>query len=687
MTSKTPDQKIINDAKTAWNRLTQAEKNEYVDIAKQETKARGNKLIKIAFSYFVSDFYEHQRLSKYRKGPEGIISWVEDNVKFKVPLHDSDGILINKWLYVHEFPPDVDKYGRSCKSFWENHKQIIREAMRMEYGEYVYKLIVLCWPRGEAKSFLIRMIFLHRFFCYPYQRIFLTSSSRELSDEMHFKDAKETIQNSPKLHEIVGESNILADEIRLTRGYKGIFNAIRLLSTSSGLASNATMIIQTEAFEAETDSHFVKWYGSLRATPNAMGLIDTTVSHKGHWLHNLYKKSQKPGGRTFFSYRYSEHALPGDYWNPRMDDAEIKDYQDALTPYDFARYFQNIWDTTALKIFSPFDIAAIQYIGIDGIPGNHPQIIEVLKKNEQLMRGEKKLGKKFDGYEADFWERGSQIEQNTMARLTDIHEIYDFGKHAPPENQIRTGSRWATLSDLETLGDFFGTYFAILVGLDMSNALKTGNRMTARTMLTWTAKGLPGSKDKSEAELSNADQVYIYFLMGIASIEDHQPPTVSHLIQKIFNEFGRIEMVAADTYGSSTQKHICENLGIPFMAEHPSLEKQNIGFNELITAINSGRFKSPIVPVHGSKHPDILREEIEIFDLVKKSGGKPKYGSSEKHQKGGIQDDVMDCLGTSLYAGLKVTAVNFKPRKKKHFDFTGCVHPGMTLISDIYGGL
>ena len=88
--------------------------------------------------------------TRYRDGGEGFIDWCEENVCLAIY---KQGASVPSWIPMSELPdgPNPDT-GRSYKQMWESQKDIIREALKMKDGRFVYRLIVFCWQRGDGKS-------------------------------------------------------------------------------------------------------------------------------------------------------------------------------------------------------------------------------------------------------------------------------------------------------------------------------------------------------------------------------------------------------------------------------------------------------------------------------------------------------------------------------------------------------
>ncbi len=136
---------------------------------------------------------------------------------------------------------------------------------------------------------------------------------------------------------------------------------------------------------------FVQLDGSIRNIPNAMGVIDSTVSEKTHILYQLYQSAlENPGGSVYFSYRCSHQGIHEDFMNPQMTQKQLEDYKTKFPPQEFARYFKNVWDTGVKKIFTAAQLEAMHYFGIIGAdpkdyiaPVN--MILGLEKKDELLL--------------------------------------------------------------------------------------------------------------------------------------------------------------------------------------------------------------------------------------------------------------------------------------------------------------
>jgi hypothetical protein len=106
----------------------------------------------------------------------------------------------------------------------------------------------------------------------------------------------------------------------------------------------------------------------------------------------------------------------------------------------------------------------------------------------------------------------------------------------------------------------------------------------------------------------------------------------------------------------------CEDLGIDLELSFPTYAKQNAAFTELYTVVSTGRLKSPVIHVQGSKGGDILREEMLTFD---QDTEKKWFGSPEKRLSTGVQDDVVYSVAWNIWGGRHLTVADFRPRTSR----------------------
>lgn len=650
-----------------------------------------------AFRLFFADYKGEISRDEYKQGAEGMIKWAEENVHVLVKQRGKE----DQFMLLGELPGDEDEFGRSFRKMWEEQKKELRIALETdEEGVFVRNLVAFCWPRGEGKSFAVVLIVAWFFFNFPFITIKLSANSIDQADELHFGELRRLIENSPKLFELVGEKGLTEEEIRITRGKKGKFNSVSILSTKSGLASNAKVITQSEAFEMnDGGKFFAKWYGSLRNTPNALGLMDTTVAPDGHWVkENVYKAYlDNPDGLIYFSYRGNKGAKIENYWNPNSREKELASFRRALGEMEFKRFFENLWEGMDEGIISAEDREVMGYIGLDGvIPADNVRTREIIKRHAQLADQEESMGAKFNQVtNVGYFEAPSLIHAEKSRRLMPVESIFNLGwddttrieaTMAAGQSVLHTPVR-ADMKSLDELGRLLNTDFAILVGVDMADPEKMTERTMARTVVSWTAKGLVGSKSVARHQRGMGGADYFYVLLGLALLPESMPHHIVDVLKGLQKNYGSIEMVGSETYGMSSVRAWCEDpkVNIPVKLHSASLIYQLVGQDEMVRALWDGRFKAPRIPISGSRYGDILREELEFLDMVD-AGGSRKYLSREKFKKGGVQDDVFKSIGAALGGGIEITAAKFPSVRKTQVDYFGGVIPGDPLLQDLFHG-
>jgi hypothetical protein len=219
--------------------------------------------------------------------------------------------------------------------------------------------------------------------------------------------------------------------------------------------------------------------------------------------------------------------------------------------------------------------------------------------------------------------------------------------------------RMATLDDLMELTRFYDTDWAVGVGIDRADPMKA--RTSARTIVTCVAKGLP--KSRTEGVLFGHDgdvPKYIYILLHLVHVESSALNDLKALIRELHSEYDGVDVVCGERWGLWDMVPWCEEQHIPVEITFPTYDKQKEAFSELYTTVLQGRFKSPPIAVVGNASRDILAEEAEMFDHDHEHRW---FGSPEKTEKYGIQDDSMFALAWSMF-GMKLLGVDqFRERK------------------------
>lgn len=585
----------------------------------------------------------------YQDGPEGFIKWCEDKVS--IPIYPV-GAVMAQWCPIGKLPKDINpKTGKSYDNIWNEQKEICRSALRMVNGEFIHRLIVLCWMRGEGKSLLACLIQLWKFFNWSKQQIVLGANSKEQITFVHFDIIKDIIINSPPLLSAIGKRNILEKKIRLTDDQGNDVSVIRAISSFSGIVSNITGYTFSEIFDMKNPKFFVQLDGSIRNIPNAFGVIDSTVSAKTHILYNLFDAYiHRKDPSLFFSYRFSKEGSAADYWNPNMSQAQLDAYRSKFPLGDYERYFLNTWSSGSLRVFTEETIEAMNYLGIDGAVGNSASLMKACEEKIKLEDAIK-----------SFEETRRQADGHALIHIRDIK------KRMQPmamENYISLRDEggfpiMATLDDLEKIGSLLDTKWAILAGLDRADPMKITNH-GAKTVFVCIAKGLPGSGSRPFLIDSGAVPNYVYIFLHIVNVETHSLADIKDLVMAVHGEFGGLDKLCGERWGIWDLVPWCEEQGIPFEAIFPTYDKQKAAFSELYLTATGARIKCPPIGVWGAKETDLFREEARVFYH---DPAKHWFGSPEKMEKNGIQDDCMFSIAWCIYGGREISANDFKERR------------------------
>lgn len=591
--------------------------------------------------------------SSYRDGPEGFIKWCEENVC--IPIYPV-GDVMAVWCPIKDLPTELNpKTGKSYRGIWEAQKEVVRQALRMVNGEFIYRLIVLCWMRGEGKSLLAVLIQLWKFFNWSKQQIVLGANSKEQITFVHYDIMKDIIINSPNLFQGVGKKNIQEKKIMITDEKGNTVSVIRAISSFSGIVSNITGYTFSEIFDMKNPKFFVQLDGSIRNIPNALGVIDSTVSTKTHILYQLFEGYVKRTSKSvFFHYRFSKEGKAEDYWNPNMDQSQLDDYRSKFPLGEFERYFLNTWSSATLRVFTEETIKSMQYLGADRVLLNPSEVMKISKKLVDLEDSVKVLTERRQ-VTRSLDEEMLQIQflKTRLIPLDKYYKLMDDGGMP----------RMATLDELITLGNVLDTKWAILCSIDRADPLKVTNR-GARTIFTCIAKGLPGSGSRPFILDDHTVPNYVYFLLHIANVENHSLEELKDLILSCKKEYDGIEKLCGERWGIWDLVPWCETEDIPFEAVFPTYDKQKAAFSEMYLLATGGRLKSPITGVWGSKETDILQEEARVFYH---DPDKHWFGSPEKMEREGIQDDSMFAVAWCIYGGREISANDFKERRAETY--------------------
>jgi len=612
-----------------------------------------------------SNDYIYKHKPEYTNGAEGFILWAEDNAYIEVVPFDSTA---KKWVSLRDLPDDLHpETGKSYKQMWEAQKEIIREALRMEKGQFVYRLLVFCWPRGEGKSLLVCLIKLWRFCVFQRQKILCGANSKDQVTFVHYDIMKDIIKNSPKLINLIGLKNVKKQAITLTDRYDSIQSEIKPISSHTGLLSNINAYTFSDLFKMVKSTFFTELDGSTRWIPNAMGAIDSTVSPKNHILHNLYESYIKGEDPTlFFSYRFSKEGDPADYWNPNATVAQLNGFRVKFPFGDFEKFFLNLWESAEEKFFKPETIEAMHYLGVDRAINVHNTLIELINEKTKL-----------EETKAEFAERGieANVENQIQVIKKKLWHIEDIFRLRTDQNRPRIPEP----TDVETLSNIYDTDWAIMGSIDRADPTE-GKRTSARTIVSAIMKGLIGSRRNPLIAAEGEIPAYLYILLYLDDVEDHSLEGIKNRFQVIHDTFGGLDILGGERWGVWDLAPWCEERGIKLQIWSPNYSQQKAMFSELFNAAKFGQFKAPPLAVPGYKKDDILIEEATEFIHQPPAPGKKAgwFGSPEKNIKGGVQDDSIFTIGGGMYAGRELTVVDFRERKGK-MDF-GTFFPAEGLL-------
>lgn len=604
----------------------------------------------------------------YRDGAEGFIKFCEENIRISItPV----GSFAPKWMYLGELPNDKHPItGRSYKSFWERHKEIVRECLKMKDGIFVYRRIILCWMRGEGKSFLLCLIIIWKWMNFPKQTLMLCANSKDQSVLVHYKEIVGILNNSPKLLKIIGGKNIQQKEIRLRDSKGNVVSTIASVTTFSGLMSNINGYTFSEFFELKNHKFFEDIDTSLRNITNAFGMIDTTVSGKNHPLFHIYQKvNSGEDTATYFSYRCSPNGDYRDFWHPNMTQEQLESFK--VVHYvgkGFDRLFKNIWEAGEDKVFSKAEVESIYYLGAYGNLNNHVEVLTAVERLQKIRENDRKLTEEsgLDGERYD-------LIYSSQKQIQEINQIL---WPADKEYKLQTENRYpryCSIEELEHLGDLYDTDWCVLTGMDRAAPIE-GKRTNARTIAVAVAKGLPQSRTRPEIGTLEVPK-YLYVLLALDFLESSSLESMKKFLRDIDMEYGGINSYCSEPWGTWDLSEICEELNIKFDLVHPSQSKQLALFTELYMVVSDGRFKSARLAIPGSRANDILEEELLEFDH---DPDKKWFGSTEKKKKHGIQDDSVYALAHALYGGRFFSVDDFEQRSG--MEFLGSFYEDKRLI-------
>jgi len=504
-------------------------------------------------------------------------------------------------------------------------------------------------------SFLAVAIQVWKFCVFPSQYIVFCANSKEQTDWVHYTIARNMIYKSPNLIQRIGDKNVREKDIVIRDGSGNVVSSIRKISSFSGIVSNITGYSFSEIHEMKKPSFFTQIDGSIRNIPNAIGVIDTTVSSEEHHLFGLYKAYIDKKDKTlFFSYRSAPSASHEDYWHPMMTQDQLDSYQAKFLPIEFDRYFKNTWSSGAENVFPPELVDMIGCMGVMNNFNTGKELLELLRQKRKLLSSIERL--EGDGVDPMIEKRMMSLE----SKFWMVDSVYQL---MPVDNlSLETTEVMASINDIERLTEMFDTDWAVLSGIDRADPMK--ERSSARTVVGTMIKGLPGSRSNPLLVDTEGNAKYIYFQVGLAVIQDHSLDGIKAVLMRLIDEFGGIDVLCAERWGIWDMQEWADERTAKFEAVYPTYDRQKEAFTEYYNAVRDHRYKSPTVLVKGSTGVDILREEMSVFDH---EADWKKFGSPQKRLRHGVQDDVVYQQAWCMYGGRFLTASDFLPRVGKTF--------------------
>lgn len=168
----------------------------------------------------------------------------------------------------------------------------------------------------------------------------------------------------------------------------------------------------------------------------------------------------------------------------------------------------------------------------------------------------------------------------------------------------------------------------------------------------------PGVFDDKESIVTQVS--YIYFLLYLAQISDHSIERLKSEIYLTNSEY-EIDTFCGERYGLIDSVTWLSENDIEVEIVSATYPKQREASTEFYGIVSTGRFKSPPIVIPGSKNDDILHEEMSHLDH---DPDKKWFGSPEKKEKYGVQDDAMYAIAWAFHGGRFKTVDDFRPRTK-----------------------
>lgn len=548
-------------------------------------------------------YYSYQEDKVFPIGYEGFMAWVKE---MGVVREDKR---LRKFVPI-EFLPIQKEFFFKALALKEN-------------GDFKYHDVGACRPRGDFKSFDIRLMFLFRFFNMFREKILIAANSKEQSTFVQYDEAVTVIQQTERLLNTPG-LDIKKKSIELIEGSGKTFSTIMSIASKTGLMPGTTCTVFTEICDLEDEGFYSKLTGSLRGVPNAMNLIDSTVAQPGHVFDRLLKSYEEGTNQMAYVQYYAD-----EHHNPEISEEYLKNKEATMLPSEFSKYFRNRKEDAAGGVFPAFSIMEMGYSAASGGNiGPSKQLRDATLKTVELESQSKNQSKTM----AERMACEQEIE-SIQSSLVSMGECYRIP---------------VTLDGMASLASKFGYDFIFGVGVD--RATTTSLVSTDRTAMALTARVIL------------SETYSLYFLLDLyVSKKEATLEVLADKIEEWSNVVGWIDNVVIESYQGPDLHVWCEGRGYSSQLIHPNYPIQKQLFTAFCRLMKMGHFKAPVIPYytdkegnlykgHDPERKDILREEMSVFmhkERTEKSGW---FGAPEKRKKGGVKDDTVYATAMSILA-------------------------------------
>ncbi len=235
----------------------------------------------------------------------------------------------------------------------------IRQFLRVDKtGAFVYGTVALCWPRRHGKTLLIGIYHIWRLIAWRNQLITIVSNSENQTVGTAYRLVKQMLENTPYFRMLIDQGHIVVQAQKFS--FEARNNEI------NALASEASTIVGRGVDDAQISEGFAMRDSSMYDASassqgdrwNAQSVLDSVVSRKGHFYHNLYSLARTGKDPTIYfdhiEYQDLDDALvktPG-----HISKTWLKSRAAQMPPLEFQMMHLNRWIDAAQQLFKLNDI-------------------------------------------------------------------------------------------------------------------------------------------------------------------------------------------------------------------------------------------------------------------------------------------------------------------------------------------